>query len=164
MFPTTYPKIAATGIETQPGSDPSQLLPHVCTHSVNTTEIIILFLLYYDIFSMHRPHRSVFPDVLSIYAGAFTDFGRDATRNVIAVWTATLRPCSDLTLQCPTEVNCNLLHVVIVVLCTHNIIYVQSLDRYLYPTSGNILISSTKIPLSQPHMTYFHHCTDWVPP
>jgi hypothetical protein len=85
MFPTTYPKIAATGIETQPGSDPSKLLPHVCTHSVNTTEIIILFLLYYDIFSMHRPHRSVFPDVLSIYAGAFTDFGRDATRNVIAV-------------------------------------------------------------------------------
>jgi hypothetical protein len=80
---------------------------------------------------MHRPHGSVFPDVLIIYAGAFTDFGHDATRNVIAICTAALRPCSDLTLRCPTQVHCNLLHVVIVVFCTHNIMYVQSLSRYL---------------------------------
>jgi hypothetical protein len=85
MFSTTYPKIAASGIETQPESDPSWLLPHVCTHSLHTTEIIILFLLYYNIFSMHRLHRSMFSDVLIIFAGAFTDFGHDATRNVIAV-------------------------------------------------------------------------------
>jgi hypothetical protein len=32
---------------------------------------------------------------------------------------------------------------------------VQSLCRYLYPNSGNVLIFSTKILLSQPHMTYF---------
>jgi hypothetical protein len=85
MFPTTYPKIAANGIETHPGSDPSRLLPHVCTHSMHTTEILILFLLYYDIFSMHRPHHSVFPDVLIISVGAFTDFGHNTTRNVITV-------------------------------------------------------------------------------
>jgi hypothetical protein len=131
MFPTTYPKIAASGINTQPGSDPSWLMPHVYTHSVHTTKILILFLLYYDIFLMHRPHHSVFSDVLIISAGAFTDFGHDATRNMITVWTAALWPCSDLTLWCPTQVNCNILHVVIVVFCTHNIMYVQSLCRYL---------------------------------
>jgi hypothetical protein len=49
------------------------------------TDILILFILYFDIFSMHRPHRSVFPDVLIISVGAFADFGHDATRNVIAV-------------------------------------------------------------------------------
>jgi hypothetical protein len=85
MFPTTYAKIAASGIETQPGSDPSWLLPHVCTHSMHMTEILILFLLYYDIFLMHQPHRSVFSDVLIISVGAFTDFGHDATKNMIAV-------------------------------------------------------------------------------
>jgi hypothetical protein len=131
MSPTSYPKITARGIETQSGSDPSWLLPHVCTHSVHTTEILILFLQYCDIFSMHRPNHSMFPDVLIISAGAFADFGHDATRNVIVVWTAALRPYSDLTLRCPTQLNCNLLHVVIVVFCTHNIMYVQSLCWYL---------------------------------
>jgi hypothetical protein len=85
MFPTMYPKIAARRIETQLESDPSWLLPHVCMHSVHKIEILILFLLYFDIFSMHRPHRSVFPNVLIISASAFADFGHDATRNVIAV-------------------------------------------------------------------------------
>jgi hypothetical protein len=85
MSPTSYPKITAREIETQPGSDPSWPLPHVCTHSVHTIEILILFLRYCDIFSMHRPNHSVFPDVLIIYAGAFADFGHDATRNVIAI-------------------------------------------------------------------------------
>jgi hypothetical protein len=131
MSPTTYPKIIASGIETQPGSHPSWLLPHVCTHFVHMTEILILFILYYDIFSMHRPHRIVFPGVLITSVGAFTDFGHDAARNVIVVWTATLRPCSDLTLRCPTQLNCNIIHVVIIVFCTHNIMYVQSLCRYL---------------------------------
>jgi hypothetical protein len=46
MSSTTYPKIATSGIETQPGSDPSWLLPHVCTHYVHMNEILILFLLY----------------------------------------------------------------------------------------------------------------------
>jgi hypothetical protein len=131
MSPTSYPKITSSRIETQPGSDPSWLLPHVCTHSVHTTEILILFLRYYDNFSMHRPHRSVFPDVLIISVVAFVDFSHDATKNVIVVWTAALRPCSDLTLRCPTQLNCNLIHVVIVVFCTHNIMYVQSSCRYL---------------------------------
>jgi hypothetical protein len=131
MPPTSYPKITSSGIEMQPGSDPSWLPPHVCTYSVHTTEILILFLRYYDIFSMHRPNRSVFPDVLIISAGAFVDFGHDATRNVIAVWIAALRPYSDLTLRCPTQLNCNLLHVVIVVFYTNNIMYVQSLCQYL---------------------------------
>jgi hypothetical protein len=85
MSPTTHPKITASGIETQLGSHPSWLLPHVCTHSVHMTEILILFILYFDIFLMHRPHRSMLPDVLIISAGAFTDFGHDATRNVIAI-------------------------------------------------------------------------------
>jgi hypothetical protein len=85
MSPTTYPKIAARGIETQPGSHPSWLLPHVCMHSMHMTEILILFILYSDIISMHRPHRSVFSDVLIISTGAFADFGHDDTRNVIAV-------------------------------------------------------------------------------
>jgi hypothetical protein len=85
MSPTTYPKIAASGIETQPGSHSSWLLPHVCTHSVHMTEILILFILYSDIISMQRPHRSVFSDVLIISAGAFANFGHDATRNLIAV-------------------------------------------------------------------------------
>jgi hypothetical protein len=44
MSPTTYPRIPARGIETQPGSHPLWLLPHVCTHSVHTTEILILIL------------------------------------------------------------------------------------------------------------------------
>jgi hypothetical protein len=85
MSPTSYPKIAASRIETQPGSDPSWLLPHVCKHSMHTTEILILFLRYCDIFSMHRLNHSVFPNVLIISIGAFADFGHDATRNVIAV-------------------------------------------------------------------------------
>jgi hypothetical protein len=92
MFPTTYPKIAARGIETQPGSHPSWLLPRVCTHSMHMTEILLLFLLYSDIFLMHRLHSSVFPDVLIISARAFADFGHDATRNVIGMRTASLRP------------------------------------------------------------------------
>jgi hypothetical protein len=131
MSPTTYSKIATSGIETQLGSHPSWLLPHVCTHSVHMTEILILFIIYFDIFSMHQPHRSVFLDVLIISTGGFTDFGHDATKNVIVIWTAALRPCSDLTLRCPTQLNCNLIHVLIVVFCTHNIMYVQSLCRYL---------------------------------
>jgi hypothetical protein len=83
--PTTYPKLAASRIETQPGSHPSWLLPHVCTYSVHMTEILILFILYSGIFSMHRPHHSVFAEVLIISVGAFADFRHDATRNVIAV-------------------------------------------------------------------------------
>jgi hypothetical protein len=85
MSLTTYPRIAVSGIETQPGSHPSWLLPHLCTHSMHMTEILILFILYSDTFSMHQPHRSVFSDVLIISAGAFTDFGHDAIRNMIAV-------------------------------------------------------------------------------
>jgi hypothetical protein len=73
MFRITYPKIAARGIETQPGSQPSWLLPRVCTHSVHMTEILILFLLYSDIFSMHQPHLSVFLDVLIISPGVFIE-------------------------------------------------------------------------------------------
>jgi hypothetical protein len=92
MFPTTYPKIAASGIETQPGSDPSWLLPHVCTHSVHMTEILILFLLYSDIFSIHQPHRSVFLDALIISIGAFTKLDHDANRNVIGTQSATPQP------------------------------------------------------------------------
>jgi hypothetical protein len=85
MFPTTYPRIATRGIEMELGSDPSWLLPHVYMHYVHTTEILILFLLYSDIFSMHQPHHSVFADVLIISTGAFTDFGHDTTKNVIGV-------------------------------------------------------------------------------
>jgi hypothetical protein len=69
----------------KPGSDPLWLLPRVCTHSVRTTEILILFLLYSDIFLMHRPHHRVFPDVLITSAGPFADFGHDAARNVMGV-------------------------------------------------------------------------------
>jgi hypothetical protein len=69
----------------QPASHPSWLLPHVCTHSMHMTEILNLFILYSGIFLVHRPHRSVFHDILIISAGAFTDFGHDATRNVITV-------------------------------------------------------------------------------
>jgi hypothetical protein len=58
MFPTTYPKIATRGIKMKPGTNPSCLLPHVYTHYVHTTEILILFLLYSDILSMHRPYHN----------------------------------------------------------------------------------------------------------
>jgi hypothetical protein len=92
MSPTTYPRIAASGIETQPRSHPSWLLPHICTHSVHMTEILILFILYSDIFLMHRPNHSVFPDVLIISAGAFTKLDHDATRNVIGAQSATPQP------------------------------------------------------------------------
>jgi hypothetical protein len=92
MFPTTYPKIAASRIETQLGSGPSWLLPHVYTHFVHMTEILILFLLYSGIFSIHRPHRSVFPDALIISAGAFTKLDHDVTRNVIGTQSATPQP------------------------------------------------------------------------
>jgi hypothetical protein len=122
MSPTTYPRITARGFETQPGSHSSWLLPHVCTHSVHMTEILILFILYSDIFSMHRSHRSVFSDVLIISAGAFADFGHDATRNVIGMRAASLRPCSDLTLRYPTQVIFNLLHLVNLVFHIHIII------------------------------------------
>jgi hypothetical protein len=92
MFPTTYPKIAARGIETQPESDPSWLLPRVYAHFLHTTEILILFLLYYHIFSMHRPHYIMFPDVLIISAGVFAELDHNATRNVIGAQSATPRP------------------------------------------------------------------------
>jgi hypothetical protein len=52
---------------------------------VHMTEILILFILYSDIFSMHRLHHSVFPDVLIISVGAFTDFGHDTTKNIITI-------------------------------------------------------------------------------
>jgi hypothetical protein len=110
MFPTTYPKIAASGIETQPGSDPSWLLPRVYTHSLHMIEILILFLLYYDIFSMHWPHHSVFPDVLTISAGAFTEFDHDATRNVIGAQSATPRPFIVKVLWSPGMVNFRVNH------------------------------------------------------
>jgi hypothetical protein len=84
--------MAASGIETQPGSDPSWLLPHVCTHSVHVTEILILFLLYSDIFSMHQSHHSVFSDALIISIGAFTKLDHDTTRNMIGAQSATPQP------------------------------------------------------------------------
>jgi hypothetical protein len=74
----------------QSKSDSSWPLPHVYTHSMHTIEILILFLLYSDIFSIHRTQHNVFPDVLIIYAGAFTEFDHDDTRNVIGVRTAAL--------------------------------------------------------------------------
>jgi hypothetical protein len=92
MSPTTYPKIAASGIETQPGSHPSWLLPHVCTHSVHMAEILILILRYCDILSMHQPPRSVFLDSLIISTRAFTKLDHDATRNVIGAQSATPQP------------------------------------------------------------------------
>jgi hypothetical protein len=96
MFPTTYPKLAAGGIETQPGSDPSWLLPCVCMHSVHMTEMLILFLLYYDIFSMHQPHHSMFHDVLIISTGAFTELDHNTTTNVIDAHDLLLFKSSDL--------------------------------------------------------------------
>jgi hypothetical protein len=76
----------------QPGSYPSKLMPRVYTHSVHTTKILILFLLYSDIFSMHQPHRSMFSNALIISAGAFTKLDHDATRNVIGAQSATPQP------------------------------------------------------------------------
>jgi hypothetical protein len=58
------------------------------THSVHMIEILTLFLLYCDIFSMHQQHGSMFPDVPIISAGAFTESDHDTTRNVIGVRTA----------------------------------------------------------------------------
>jgi hypothetical protein len=63
-----------------------------CTHFVHMTGILILFLLYSEIFLMHQPHHIVFSDVLSLFAGAFTMFGHDATRNVINAQSAVPRP------------------------------------------------------------------------
>jgi hypothetical protein len=54
-------------------------------HYVQTIEILILFVLYSDLFSMHGPHHNVFPDVHIIYAGAFAEFDLDDIRNVIGV-------------------------------------------------------------------------------
>jgi hypothetical protein len=133
MFPTTYPKIAASGIETQPGSDPSWLLPHVCTHSVHMTEILILFLLYSDIFSMHRPHCSMFPDALIIYVGAFTKLDHDATRNVIGTQstTPTTFCCSSPVIPRYGEFPCQSPYQ------SHTIISEQVPLQFLEPITGN---------------------------
>ena len=72
VSPTTYPKIAATGDPIHPGSDSQWPLPRVCTCSVRMTGILVLVLLYSDIFLMHQPHYIVFPDVLCISAGALS--------------------------------------------------------------------------------------------
>jgi hypothetical protein len=84
MYPTTYPKFIARGTPMRPGCDPSRALPRVHTYSVHMTRFSIL-LLYSEIFLMHQPHWSVFPDVLIISSGAFTELGHDTTRNVIAM-------------------------------------------------------------------------------
>jgi hypothetical protein len=105
MSPTTYPKTAASRIETQPGSHPSWLLPHVCTHSVHMIEILILFLRYYDIFSMHRPHHSMFPYAFIISTGAFTKLDHDATRNVIGAQSATFGQLGPTFLPCHLPVS-----------------------------------------------------------
>jgi hypothetical protein len=115
----------------QSESDPSWLLPRLCTHSVYTIGILILFFVYSEIFLMHHPHRSIFPDVLIISIGAFSEFDHNATRDMISVWIAALQPCSDLTLQCTAQVISNLLHVIKVVFHRHTIIYVQSLCPYV---------------------------------
>jgi hypothetical protein len=131
MYTTTYPKTVARGITIQPRSDPSWPLPHVYTYSVRTTEFPILLLLYSKIFLMHRPHCSVFPDVLIISTGAFAKFGHEVTRNVISVRTVAPWPILLLVSRSSDQVISNLLHVVKVVFHTHTIIYVQSLCTYL---------------------------------
>jgi hypothetical protein len=76
----------------QSESGSSLLLPHVCTHHVHPTGILILFLLYSEIFLMHQPHHNIFHDVLLISAGAFTELDHDATKNVIGAQSATPQP------------------------------------------------------------------------
>jgi hypothetical protein len=83
MSSPTYPKTAARRISMQPGSNSSWLLPCACTHSVHMTEILILFLLYSEIFLMHQALHIMFPDVVSVYAGVFAELDHDATRNMI---------------------------------------------------------------------------------
>jgi hypothetical protein len=82
----------------------------------------------------------VFPDVLIISAGAFIVFGHNATRNVIGVRTAALRPCSDLTLRCPTQVISNILHLVNLVFHVHIIIPIRVPCQFLEPIARNLPI------------------------
>jgi hypothetical protein len=99
--------------------------------SVDMTEILILFLLYTDTFLMHQPHCSILLVVITISVGAQVEFDHEASRNVIGMRTASLRPCSDLTLRCRTQVIFNLIHIVTALFHTHSIMYVHSLCQYL---------------------------------
>jgi hypothetical protein len=56
------------------------------------TEILILFLLYSEILLMHLSLHIVFPDVLGVSKGVFTELDHDATMNVIGAQSATPRP------------------------------------------------------------------------
>jgi hypothetical protein len=112
------------------------------------TEILILFLLYSDIFLMHWLHCSVFTDVmfldvLIISVRAFIDFGHDATRNVIGVRTTSLRPCSVLTLRCPTQLISNLLHLMNLLFHVHIIIPIWVPGLFLDPIAWNLPIYSS---------------------
>jgi hypothetical protein len=92
MFPMTFQKIAARRMPMHWEYDSSWLLPHVCIHSVHKIRILILFLLYSEIFSKHQSLHTVFPNVLSVCAGAFTELDHDATKNVIGAQSATPQP------------------------------------------------------------------------
>jgi hypothetical protein len=76
-------------------------------------------------------HRSMFPGVLMISTGAFTEFEHDTTRNVVGVRTTTPRECLLLVPRSSDQVISNVLHVIKVVFHVHTIIYVQPLCTYL---------------------------------
>jgi hypothetical protein len=77
----------------------------VCMHPVHTAGILILFLLYSEIFLMHQLDHIVFPDVLSVSAGALTMYGHDTTMNVIGAQSATQQPFVVQVMRSPDKVN-----------------------------------------------------------
>jgi hypothetical protein len=135
----------------------------VCTHSVHTTEFLILLLLNSEIFLMHRPHQSVFPDVLIIYVGAFTEFGHDAMRNMIGMWTTAPQPC--LLLVRDHQIRWFSISSMLSKLCsTHIPLFMCNTCVHTYSQSPKTLLSFPYSFCSANHLwSVLHCCADWLP-
>jgi hypothetical protein len=88
----------------------------------------------------------MFSDVLIISAGAFTNFGHDATRNVIDTRTAAPRPCLLLVPISSDQVISSLSHVVTLVFHLYTIVSEQVLCEFKQPVIGNTYVFPSVLP------------------
>jgi hypothetical protein len=146
MSHTTYPNITTREDPMQPEHHSPWLLPGICTHPVCMPVIFLIILLYCEIFLMHRPHRSVFPDMVIIYAGAFAEFGHHTTRNVIYMRCAALQPCLLLAPMSSDQVISILKHVVTLVFHLYTIVLEQVLCEFIQPIVGNSYVFPSVLP------------------
>jgi hypothetical protein len=139
MSHTTYPNITTREDPMRLEHHSQWVMPGVCTHPMCMPVTFLIILLYCEIFLMHWQHRNMFPDVFIISTGEFTDFGHDATRNVIDVQTAAPQPCLLLVPISSDQVISNLPHVVTLVFHLYTIVSEQVLYEFTQQLLGTLI-------------------------